>query len=689
MVSTGLIAIVQKGLQFGRPALEKGFSVKRAVTALVSWLVLLDGAPGSVPISAQQLPTFRTGVDLVQIDVSVLDKDRRPVRGLTAADFTVVEDGKPRSVVAFSAVELPALPGTLPAGADTVPPDVVRNDLPDGRLVVILLDPFLERVMVPGRVTIADPPGLTALRNTALRVVDSLGPGDLAAVGHTIYGVMQNLTADKSRLKRAIETTAMGSIKRADGEEWGSCECGVCRLEAITKVATALAGEPQRRKTVFYVGERLRLSPVEGRCNHYLEPATQQLVRATQLANVTVHTVDPNGLETTNVHAGDDFQSEGGVSQKAIAQERANREHLIERQQSLQTVADWTGGRAVMNTNAPEASVRPILEESSAYYLLGFQTSDVKADGRFHPITVKVNRPDVQVRTRKGYYADAVTAALPAATPAVSLEAVSRGLLSERGLPMSLATAVFRGPEGTPVVMVTTGVRAGADPSSDDKRAGGATPGQFEPIEILTSAFREGKKDIEWGRQHLSVAIPESAPGDLRYETISTLNLQPGVYELRVATRHELSGAIGSVHTYVDVPDFDRESLTLSGVVLLDRRAPTATPPEALAGILDTAPTTRREFRTADEVSALVRVYQRQREQPAPIAVSVRVLDSGLAEVATAPSPLQSGQFAGTGSADARYPLPLGSLRPGSYVLRVEATRERTTARRDVRFEVR
>jgi VWFA-related protein len=685
MVSTGLIAIVQKGLQFARPALREGISVKRVVIALVGWLVLLDGAPGSVPLSAQQLPTFRTGVDVVQIDVSVLDKDRRPVRGLTAADFTVLEDGKPRPVVAFSAIELPALPSPLPAGsADTVPPDVVRNDAPDGRLVVILLDPFLERVMVPGRVTMADPPGLTALRNTALRVVDSLGPGDLAAVGHTIYGVMQNLTADKSRLKRAIESTAMGSVKRADGEEWGSCECGVCRAEAITKIATALAGEPQRRKAVFYVGERLRLSPVEGRCNHYLEPATKQLVQATQLANVNVHTVDPNSLETTNVRAGDDFQpgTPGSVSAAAAAQEQKNRAFLIERQQSLQTVADWTGGRAVMNTNAPEASVRPILEESSAYYLLGFQTSDVKTDGRFHPITVKVNRPDVQVRTRKGYYADAVTAAGRVPEGAVSLEAVSRGLLPERGLPLNVATAAFRGPAGTPVVMVTTGVRAGAAPSSDDKRAGGATPGQFEPIEILTSAFRDGKKDVEWGRQRLSVALPESAPGELRYEAVSTLNLQPGVYELRVATRHEQSGATGSVHTYVDVPDFDHESLTLSGVVLFDRRAPTATPPEALAGILDTAPTTRREFGGEDTVSGLVRVYRRQGERPAPVTVAFRVLDSALHEVAQVQTPLTPDQFAPTGAADARYALPLGALLPGSYVLRVEMG----TARRDVRF---
>ena len=101
----------------------------------------------------------------MQLDVTVLDKNRRPVRGLTAADFTVLEEEEPRQIVGFSAVELPPLPAAVEhAGIDSVPPDVVRNDIPDGRIVVILLDPFLERVMVPGRVTIADPPGVTALR---------------------------------------------------------------------------------------------------------------------------------------------------------------------------------------------------------------------------------------------------------------------------------------------------------------------------------------------------------------------------------------------------------------------------------------------------------------------------------------------------------------------------------------------
>jgi hypothetical protein len=73
-------------------------------------------AATAVPLSSgaqakaeQSQPTFRTGVDVVRLDVSVLDKKRRPVPNLTA-DFTVMEEGEPRSLLAFSAIDLPDAP---------------------------------------------------------------------------------------------------------------------------------------------------------------------------------------------------------------------------------------------------------------------------------------------------------------------------------------------------------------------------------------------------------------------------------------------------------------------------------------------------------------------------------------------------------------------------------------------------
>ena len=660
--------------------------MKNALRLLACWLGII------VTSSAAQLPqtpppTFRIGVDAVQLDVSVLDAQRRPVRGLTAADFTVLEDGKPRRIVQFSAVELPSVAPVAPTAADSVQPDVVRNDLPEGRLVVILLDPFLERTMVRGRVTIADQPGLAALRATARKVVDSLGPGDLTAVVHTIYGVSQNFTTDKTRLKRAIDSSAFGTVKRAEGEEWGSCECGVCRVDALTSIATALRDETQRRKTVFFIGEHVPLAPVPGTCNTYLKPATEALVRATQLANVTVHTIDPNTLETTNVHAGDDFRPDRSISEAAKEQEQANRAHLIERQQSLQTVADWTGGRSIVNTNNPEESVRPLLDESSAYYLVAFETSDVKPDGRFHPVTVKVNRQNVQVRTRKGFYAEPANASLATGPASFSVESLARALLPQRGLAMSIAAAPFRGSSGTPVVVVTTGVRGSAG-ARVDGRGPNSDPPQYEPIEILTSALRDGEKNAEWQRQRLSIAIPDGGAADgLRYESISTLSLKPGRYEVRVASRQERADLVGSVFTYVDVPDFESEPVTLSGVVLLDSHAPTATPPAALAGVLETSPTTRRDFTTADDVSALIRVYQLRRQTPTAVTMMFYVLD-GSRRVMSAEIALGADRFR-AGAADARYPLPLSALKAGAYVLRVEASAPGTSLHRNLPFTVR
>ena len=150
--------------------------------------------------------SFRTGVELVYVDVSVLDSDRRPVRGLEASDFVVREDGRPRPIAAFSAVDLPDPPVEPPVGwMRDVAPDVVTNLMPrEGRLVVILLD--------------AGPEHLPGAQRTAEAAVDQLGPGDLAAVIFSEVGTPQNFTADKRLLREAINRPFVGlptTIRRA------------------------------------------------------------------------------------------------------------------------------------------------------------------------------------------------------------------------------------------------------------------------------------------------------------------------------------------------------------------------------------------------------------------------------------------------------------------------------------------
>jgi hypothetical protein len=201
--------------------------------------------------------------------------------------------------------------------------------------------------------------------------------------------------------------------------------------------------------------------------------------------------------------------------------------------------------------------------------------------------------------------------------------------------------------------------------------------------------IRDGKKEVDWQRQRFSVAIPSAPPAQVRYEAVSNVKLEPGTYEIRVAIRHEQAGDVGSVHTYVDVPDFDNEPFTVSGVILHDSNAPTATPQEALGGALELAPTTRREFTVNQRIIAAVRAYERRSEQPRPVGVAFRVLDHQLREVVAEPISITADRFQADGSAEVRFDLPLGRLQPGAFVLRVEATRETSTVRREVPFSVR
>ena len=152
-----------------------------------------------------QNPTFRSGADVVRIDVSVLDKDRVPVRGLSAADFIVREEGKPRPVVAVSEVVLPpALAPPAPGRTDQhdwtteIAPDIATNQLDQARLLVIVLDDAL----VPHDPRIAE-----SAKEVGRAVVRRLTPVDRAAVVFTSNAAAaQGLTSDRQRLLAAIET---------------------------------------------------------------------------------------------------------------------------------------------------------------------------------------------------------------------------------------------------------------------------------------------------------------------------------------------------------------------------------------------------------------------------------------------------------------------------------------------------
>ena len=110
--------------------------------------------------------------------------------------------------------------------------------------------------------------------------------------------------------------------------------------------------------------------------------------------NVAIYAVDPRGLPT----------SEFDLSQPAVSIQ-VDRQYLNATMDTLRVLAEQTDGRAIVNRNDIAAGMRQIVRDTSSYYLLGYNSTQAPSDGRFHEIKVRVKRPGIQVRARKGYWA--------------------------------------------------------------------------------------------------------------------------------------------------------------------------------------------------------------------------------------------------------------------------------------------
>src|SRR5262245_61523907 len=236
---------------------------------LVAAAVALAGGQGQPP-PQQQPPVFRAGADVIRLDVSVLDKDRRPVRGLTLEDFTVTEDGTAQRVVAVAAVDVAEHDPAPSAWMRHVPPDTSTNDLVDqvgdGRLFAIVMDD----VNVPWD----DLNIIQGARMAGRYIIDNLGPSDIAAV---IFprdaGLTVDFTSDRRKLLEAIDQfdprepdmfiPARPSAPGGGGGDmpyrWSpvlmrnECERSQPTVPTLDILASRLATVPNRRKSIILV----------------------------------------------------------------------------------------------------------------------------------------------------------------------------------------------------------------------------------------------------------------------------------------------------------------------------------------------------------------------------------------------------------------------------------------------------
>ena len=246
-----------------------------------------------------QVPQFRAGVDLVHLDVSVLDNERRPVRGLTAADFEVFEDGKPQALSTFAAVDIPDVPEASTPWLRELAPDTRRNDtLNDRRLFVMVIDDATAQVNVAA---------LKSTKTIARRFIEQLGPTDLLAIVFTLDNRnAQDYTADRKRLLATVDKFDVGFRDMGDNHLYYRYT-----IETLLKVSELLAALPEQRKALVYVGQGVPVDAAlastvtmagtigtvdAGGKQALLLQRLREAFRKAERANVTFYTLDTCGL---------------------------------------------------------------------------------------------------------------------------------------------------------------------------------------------------------------------------------------------------------------------------------------------------------------------------------------------------------------------------------------------------------
>jgi VWFA-related protein len=606
------------------------------------WIAAIPASP------RQQVPQFRAGTDITRLEVTVLDrKTRRPIRGLTAADFKIKVSGRLQTVVAISEVEhakVGAASGALAERAH----DVSSNERRPERLFVIVMDDATGT---------NDPFERKAGMEVANRIVDLMDrERDLGAVVFTRNNRhAQDFTRDRTLLRQAIG-------------RFNPVPQGHTRV--LDRTLQFLQEMPGFRRAIFFVS-----AGQAGAATGALRTALQNSLDTAELgresgADVTLGAVGPGGISHVPVYM---FSTVGLKAPTAGDLVSGRVASLFDNgtAEAFRRTARATGGRAVVDHNLPVAEVPAIFEEMETYYVLGFR-HDYPTDGALRWLQVDVGRPDVIVMPSDLAIEAPDTgpegaAAAPTVGRRSGLMELLEAAVSDGTLPLRLGLVPMATSAAGSETIATLGLPAPRDGMS----------GVFQVSMLVFDG--EGRRQLQ--RVDRAISVKSGAAT----EVVFPLKLAPERYAVRVAVE-EVGGNAGTVHATVVVPDVARDAVALSGVAVGRAESGSIGGREAIQHLLPFAPTAIRAFAPSERVGALVRVYQGTRNRQGSVVLTTEVInDSGSIVMSTeqtySPTP-------GAPGSEHRFELPLKQLGPGDYVLRFVAKGSGSQAQRDVRFRV-
>ena len=631
---------------------------------------------------------MKVNAELVLTNVVVRDaKTGELVRGLKQSDFSVYENGKPQQIAAFDfqSVDMArplneATVSGLAAGASSANKAVVvgrPEDLRNHRLIVMFFD-----------LTSMQPEDLDRSVDAARDFLRSkMQPADLVALvslGDTL-SVDQDFPADKNALVNEVgiynDTEGQGFAQGAnansnqvedttgytpDESEYNDINTDreLFALRAISKSLEKIT----EKKSLLYFSGGISRDGIENQAS--LRAAINAAVRA----NLAIYSVDTRGLQAVTPMGDASTGSLRGTGAYNGGALTNNMNANFATQEVMATLSSDTGGKAFFDSNDFAPAFAQVERDTSAYYAIGFHSTNPVRDGKYRKLTIKVNRPGVKVEYRPGYYAPADFKHSGREDRERELDEQLASDLPATDMAVYLDAMYFRLDENlfyVPVSLIVPGSQIPFVKGGDKDKA---------TLDVIGEVIDEAKRHIGNARETVKLNLdPSLQARQKNIEYTTSFNLPSGKYHLKFVVRENQTGRMGSFEADITLPEMKKLPLRMSSIVLSSLRRPSKQQSPLVRGGEEYVPNISHVFRQDQHLYLLYEVYNPAREKAAAnqpkgakpgidllsslelIQGSVKVYESPLVQAKTI-------NVEGRDAVAVELDVPLSDLKPGSYV---------------------
>ena len=644
--------------------------------------------PGTqVQNSPQAGFVLKMNAELVLTNVVARDtKTGELVRGLTRNDFTVFENGKKQEISTFDfqSVDMAqplneATVSGLAAGAPGSGNKAVvvarPEDLRNHRLIVMFFD-----------LTSMQPEDLDRSVDAAKDFLkNKMQPADLVALvslGDTLK-VDQDFTADKDALIHEVgiyngtegqgfaqgATSNSNQVEDATGYTPDESEYNdlntdreLFALRAISKSLEKI----NEKKSLLYFSGGISRDGIENQAS--LRAAVNAAVRA----NLAIYSVDTRGLQAVSPLGDASTGNLRGAGAYNGGSLMNNMNANFATQEVMATLSSDTGGKAFFDSNDFAPAFAQVQRDTSAYYAIGFHSTDPSRDGRYRKLTIKVNRPGIKLDYRPGYYAPADFQHAGKEDRERDLEDQLASDLPATDMAVYLDAMYFRLDENrfyVPVSLIVPGSQVPFVKGGDKDKA---------TLDIIGVVIDEVKRPIGRARETVKLNLDPSQQArqkNIQYTT--SFNLPPGKYHLKFVVRENQTGRMGSFEADIVLPEMKKSPLKMSSIVLASSRQPSKQQSPLVRGGEEYVPNISHVFRQDQHLYLLYEVYAPAREKaenlPKGTKPRISLLSSlelmrGSAKVYE--TPLVQARTLNVEGRDAvavELDVPLTGLQPGQY----------------------